>query len=207
MIRFDIDQGSEAWFEARLGRVTGTRFQNLMSKETTDSYQTLITNIACEIVSGRGEEGYSNALMEAAKEIEPIARAEYESMFDVKVSLPGFVIPDEDNPFHNWVGVSPDGLCGRGGLEIKCPLMRTHFEYILGGKLPTTYRHQVQGSLFVTGLDYWDFMSYSPGLKPFVIRVYPDAGLHEEYESRLVSLIHAVENKISVYNKYDYQNE
>jgi len=40
--------------------------------------------------------------------------------------------------------------------------------------LPTDYFQQVQGSLFITGFERWDFMSYSPGLPPLIIPVYRD---------------------------------
>ena len=59
MIIHNIEQRSEAWHQVRCGRVTGTRFKNLVSKETTDSYKDLLTNIACEIITGKQEETYS----------------------------------------------------------------------------------------------------------------------------------------------------
>jgi len=60
MIIHNIEQQSEAWFSARCGRVTGTRFKNLVAKETTDSYKDLITNLACEMITGKMEETYRN---------------------------------------------------------------------------------------------------------------------------------------------------
>jgi len=208
MIIYDIEQRSEAWHEARCGRVTGTRFKNLMSKDTTDSYKDLVTNIACEIITGRAEETYSNATMEAGIEMEPEARNEYEVSFDVKIKQAGFIIPDEGEPYHQWIGISPDGLTPDNGMiEIKCPLMRTHFEYIEAGRLPAEYRYQVQGQLFVTGFNYCDFVSYVDGMKLFVMRILPDLELFKEFEMRLDKLIVQVLEKISMYNKYNYLNE
>jgi putative phage-type endonuclease len=208
MILYNIDQHSEAWHEARCGRITGTRFKNLMSKESTASYTDLITNIACEIITGRAEETYVNANMESGLETEPEARKEYETVFGVEIKLIGFIIPDEDNKYHNWIGISPDGLTSDNGLiEIKCPLMKTHFEYIEENRLPPEYRYQVQGQLFVTGLDYCDFISYVEGMKLFVVRVYPDKELFAEFEQRLDKAIIQIQNKIEVYNKYDFLNE
>jgi len=208
MILYNIDQHSEAWHEARCGRITGTRFKNLMSKESTASYTDLITNIACEIITRRAEDTYINATMEAGLETEPEARKEYETVFGVEIKQVGFIIPDEDNKYHNWIGISPDGLTSDNGLiEIKCPLMKTHFEYIEENRLPPEYRYQVQGQLFVTGLDYCDFISYVEGMKLFVIRVYPDKELFTEFEQRLDKAIIQIQNKIEVYNKYDFLNE
>ena len=208
MIIHNCEQQSEAWYLARCGRVTGTRFKNLMSKETTDSYKDLITDIACEMITMKAEESYSNANMEYGLETEPEARKLYESIFDVEVKTVGFIMPDEDNRFHEWIGISPDGLLPYNGiLEIKCPKMRTHLEYIERDSLPSEYRYQVQGQLFVTGFDHCHFMSYVKGMKPFIIPVYPDINLFHEFETRLDILIEQVKQKLENYHKYDYLNE
>lgn len=207
MIVFDIEQGSEAWFEARCGRVTGTRFKSLVAGESTQTYKDLITNIACEIITGKMEETYSNAAMEHGIETEPKARREYELTFDTDVKQIGFIIPDEENKYHEWIGVSPDGVVEDGMIEIKCPYARTHMEYIEAGKLPSEYRYQVQGQLFVTGFNYCDFVSYVEGMKLFIVRVYPDPELFATFEGRLEKLIIDVQNKLQVYNQYNYLNE
>jgi putative phage-type endonuclease len=208
MIIHNIEQGSEAWFAARCGRVTGIRFKALVAGEGTATYKDLVTNIVCEIITNKAEETYSNAIMEHGIETEPIARLEYVFLFETEVKTAGFITPDEDHKYFTWIGISPDGLLPEEGiLEIKCPLMRTHFEYIEANKLPAEYRYQVQGQLFVTGLKYCDFMSFVDGMKPFIIRVYPDLELFKEFEKRLDLLIIQVQNKLSTYHKYDYINE
>jgi putative phage-type endonuclease len=208
MILHNIEQQSEAWHSVRCGKVTGTRFKALVAKETTDTYKDLLTNIACEIITGKAEETYSNANMERGLELEPIARTEYESLFETIVKTVGFISPDEDHKYANWIGISPDGILpDEGILEIKCPLARTHFEYIEANKLPSEYRYQVQGQLFVTGFKYCHFMSFVPDMKPFIIPVYPDLELFAEFEKRLDLLIIQVQNKLSLYKSYDYLNE
>jgi putative phage-type endonuclease len=208
MIKHLIDQKSEAWHEVRCGRVTGTRFKSLVAGNSTATYKDLITNIACEIITGRAEETYFNAIMENGIETEPEARKEYEALFGVIIDQIGFITPDEDHKYYDWIGISPDGLTPDNGMiEIKCPLMRTHLEYIEANKLPSEYRYQVQGQLFVTGLSYCDFMSYVDGMKPFIIRVFPDAELFKEFETRLDILIEQVKSKIEIYNQYDDSHE
>ena len=61
-----------------------------------------------------------------------------------------------------------------GLLELKCPQEDTHLLYLARGVLPTDYKAQVQGQLWVTGRAWADFMSYCPELPPFLIRVEPD---------------------------------
>jgi putative phage-type endonuclease len=205
MIIYNCEQRSEAWHEIRLGRVTGTRFKDLMMGESTKGYKDLITNIACEIISGRAEETYSNAVMEAGIETEPEARKEYESIFGIEIKEVGFIIPDENTIYHDWIGISPDGITPDNGMiEIKCPLMKTHLGYIEDNKLPAEYEKQVQGQLFVTDLDYCDFISYVEGMKPFIIRVNPDKALHLEFQKRLNKLITEVQDKLKLYNEYNY---
>jgi len=204
MIIHNIEQRSEAWYSAKCGLVTSTRFKSLCAKDTTDTYKDLVTNLACEIITGKIEEGYSNAIMEYGIETEPLARKEYEDITESEVKKVGFVIPNEDHKYHGWIGDSPDGLLPEDGLlEIKCPLARTHFEYIEANKLPSEYRHQVQGHLFVTGLNYCDFMSYFPGMKSFIIRIYPDLELFAEFEKRLDVLIQQVMAKLDLYQNYN----
>ena len=205
MIIHNIEQRSEAWYAVKCGLVTSTRFKNLCSKETTDSYKDLVTNIACEIITGKMEENYSNAIMEYGIETEPKARQEYEDIVDCEVKLAGFITPDEGHEYFDWIGDSPDGLLPEDGiLEVKCPLARTHLEYIEANKLPSEYRHQVQGHLFVSGLKYCEFVSYFPRMKLFIFRVYPDLELFKEFEVRLDKLIKDVENKLKVYEQYSF---
>ena len=53
--------------------------------------------------------------------------------------------------------------------------------YLAGGVCPKKYVPQVQGEIWVTGALWGDFMSYHPGLPPFLIRVEPDP----KYQSAL----------------------
>jgi len=211
MIKYYFEQRSDAWFDARCGRVTGIGFKDLMTYENdikkaknSIGYNNLVTRIAVETITGEVEPTYQNDIMQRGLDLEPFARIEYEHLFDVVVDEVGFVIPDEDSPFHDWVGVSPDGLTD-GLLEIKCPLGNTHFKYLREASLPPEYRWQVQGQLFVTGLLYCDFMSYYPKMKPFIIRIEPDEIEHERITERLNIFIEDVKLELEKYKSYDYR--
>jgi putative phage-type endonuclease len=205
MIIWNFEQKSEAWHEARCGRVTGTRFKSLVAGTGTQTYKDLVTNMACEIITRKQEETYVSADMERGVELEPIARVFYSEITGIDVREMGFISPDDDTPYAEWIGISPDGvLPDKGLLEIKCPKFKTHLEYIEANKLPSEYKYQVQGQLFVTGYDYCDFMSYADGMKPFIYRVFPDYELFKEFEQRLDKLILDVKEKLSIYENYDY---
>jgi predicted phage-related endonuclease len=99
------------------------------------------------------------------------ARLLYEVLKEVEVEQVGFVVGDPDFEY----GCSPDGFVGEDGLiEIKCPTIAVHVEYLIKNELPSKYFHQVQGQLLVTGRKWCDFVSYYPVMKPLIIRVERD---------------------------------
>jgi len=209
MIIHNIEQRSEAWHEIRLGRITGTSFQTLVSGESTKGYQDLILNLAGEILTGISEESYSNDIMERGIEFESDAAKEFSEVTGFELQEIGFITPDENTPYFEWIGVSPDRLIKIGGnytsgLEIKCPLRKTHLRYINENRLPMEYVKQVQGALFVTKLPKWYFMSYYPGMKPFIKEVLPDESLFATFETRLNKIIPLIKTQIENYHKYDY---
>ena len=202
MIKIDIEQGSESWFAIRAGKITGTRFAKVMAGDATATYKDLITDLAGEVITGEVEETYSNAIMERGVLLEPEARKVYEQEVG-KVTETGICLFDD---YEDWVAYSPDGLMTDGLLEIKCPIRKTHLNYIEKNVLPNEYRWQVQGGIMVTGAKYCDFMSYYPKMKPFIIRVQPDRDMHLELMREVDKAIKLVKRKIELYNKYDFDN-
>lgn len=204
MIKVNIEQHSEAWHSLRLGRFTGSRFAKVMMGESTDGYKDLMVDIAGEIITHESEETYVNADMERGTELEPGARKEYESIFG-EVEQVGIILLDDVDPISDYVGFSPDGLPVDGLIEIKCPKLKTHINYIRKNELPNIYKWQVQGGLMVTGVKWCDFISYYPGTKLFIIRVYPDLEMHKALRERLDKSIVEVKKILAEYNQYDYE--
>ena len=173
MIIADVEQGTEEWFAARLGIPTASGFDKIVTTKGEPSKQALkyMYQLAGERVSGIKEESYESAAMRRGKDVEQEARDFYELTQGVEILKVGVCYPDKKKRY----GSSPDGLIGEdGGVEIKCPIMSTHVGYLLDGGLPMDYFQQVQGNLLVTGREWWDFLSYYPGLKPLLIRITPD---------------------------------
>ena len=173
MITVDCVQGTPEWFAARCGIPSASNFDKIVTSAGAPSKQAekYMYQLAAERVTGRTEESYSNAAMERGKETEAEARALYEMLRDVKVEQVGVCYPDEKK----LCAASPDGLVAKDGLiEIKCPLIYTHVQYLLDGVLPTDYFQQTQGQLYVTGRKWVDFISYYPVIKPFIIRCVRD---------------------------------
>lgn len=181
------EQRSEEWFQARLGKITGTGFSAVLaggSGKTRDSY---MLKLIAERLSGEHEEGYTNEAMERGIELEDEARTHYEETNVCVVPQIGFFLHDD---FANWIGVSPDGLVGKDGLlEIKCPKATTHIKYLLTNTdkprwIDPAYTAQIQGQLWVTDRKWCDWVSYAPQIpdRPMlVVRVERD----EEYINNL----------------------
>ena len=166
-------QGSDDWHQLRLGKPGGTSFSDIVLRDGKPAAgrTKLLYRLASEILSGETTPGFQNAACLRGIEMEPEARSAYELITGADVVQVAYVFADENR---RW-GCSPDGLVGDDGLvEIKCPLAHTHVEYLDRGNLPGTYYHQCQGQLAVTGRAWLDFMSYSPNIRPFIIRVARD---------------------------------
>lgn len=167
----ELIQGSEEWRAARAGRVTASRFADVMAKIKTGeaaSRRDYRWELLTERLTGLPCEGYTNRAMEWGTSHEAEAREAYEAETGELVQRVG-LIPHPDHPM---IACSPDGLVGReGGQEIKCPYSSVvHVQTIKGG-MPAEHRAQVQGAMWITGRKWWDFVSYDPRM-PEELRLY-----------------------------------
>lgn len=179
MTKVDAPQRSEAWYEARRGIPTCSRFDSILTPkkgEPSAAQETLIDELIAESIFPP-EEGaiYTphTAEMEQGMRLEAEARCSYELDFakGQPVTEVGFLLHD-----CGLFGGSPDALVGEdGGVEIKCPAPKTHIGYVRDGVLPLAYKGQVHGHLIVTGRKWWDFFSYARNLPPLYVRVTRDA--------------------------------
>ena len=113
--------------------------------------------IVCERLTGQSQEdGYVNAAMQRGIDKEAHAFVAYEALTGNLASVVGFLAHDT-----LMAGCSPDGLIGdKGGLELKCPKSSTHLGYLRSGRVPSAYLAQITHSLWITGYDWWDFLSF-----------------------------------------------
>jgi hypothetical protein len=169
-------QGTPEWFEIRKGLPTASEFSKVMAKvgprggtshkEYVGRMQ-YMRELAGEIITGevRDAEWLGNRHTERGKEREAEARDLYALMHDVEPQRVGFIR-------NGNCGASPDSLIGDdGGLEIKDCLPHLQIERLQDKTLPGQYKWQVIGSLLVSERGWWDFMSHSRGLPPFITRV------------------------------------
>lgn len=196
-----MEQLSQEWFEARLGKVTASRVSDVLAtrkgQESTVRAKYKL-QLATERLTNKKTDTYMNQAMQDGIEREPMAREIYEKLKDVTVEEVGFV----QHPAIERAGASPDGLVGDDGIiEIKCPIETTHTTNLLERKLPSKYKPQVQFQLSATGRKWCDFISYNPNFEPrlqlMVVRVERDDDYIEKIEFEILKFLAEVELMIN----------
>jgi len=174
----ECEQGSPEWFAARLGRVTGSRANDMMATVKTKGEEAakrrdLRVQLVCERLTNQCQEDqFVNADMRRGTELEPAARRAYEAATGELVLSTGFLSHDS-----LLCGSSLDGHIGDLDviLEFKVPRPATHLRYLRGDGLPSEHRYQVLHNLFVSGAPAADFVSFCPAfpepLQLFRVRV------------------------------------
>ncbi len=161
-------QQTDDWFAQRLGKVTASKVKDVMAKgrggAPSATRQNYMMQLLCERLTGKREEGYTNAAMQRGNDLEPIARAAYEMYEDCEVVEVGLIL----HPSIDGFGASPDGVIllenGRRGLEIKCPNTAQHIAVIQSGKHDTQYEWQMLAQMACADLESVDFVSFDDRL-------------------------------------------
>ena len=176
IINENLEQGSEAWLEMRKGRATASEASKIITPtgKVSSSRVKYMRKLARECVCNDPLEWFGNKHTDWGNEHEPAARNLFAEITEMDVREVGFCTRED-----GIIGFSPDGLIYDGsipisGLELKCPGPDVHTDYLMEGELPADYKIQVHWSLAASGLSAWYFMSYFPGLNPFILKVEAD---------------------------------
>lgn len=196
-----MEQRTEEWFKARLGKVTASKVADVMAKTKTGisaSRANYLSDLVVERLTGQQAEFYQNDAMQWGTDTEPQARMAYEAHKKVLVDEEGFI----DHPSIANFGCSPDGLIETDGLiEIKCPNSKTHIDTLLSGKAPSKYIPQMQTQMAITGKQYCDFVSFDPrlpeDLQLFIVRVDRDNDYIAKLEEEVVGFLNEVEQTVT----------
>jgi putative phage-type endonuclease len=197
----NVIQGSELWFAARCGKVTASRVADVIAKTKTGpstSRANYAAQIVAERLTGNVQESYTNAAMQHGTETEPEARRTYEFFSGRTVHEVGFVA----HPTIAMTGCSPDGLTDDEGMvEIKCPIVATHIETLLGASVPGKYITQIQWQLACTGRAWCDFVSYDnrmpESMRLFVKRIERDDARIAELEREVIKFLAEVDATVA----------
>lgn len=179
------DQKTDEWLIERLGKITGSMYSKVLGGAV--GRRTYLMELATEILTSEVRTFESNATRYGT-ESEDEAKRQYEFETGNVIEETGFIL----HPSYDFTGVSPDGLIGdEGGVEFKCPYNPTYHTKTVVDGMPKEHKAQVQGALWVTGRQWWDFVSYCPkmpvGKQLYVERQYPDGAYLEELENKVLT--------------------
>ena len=181
----DLIQGTDEWKAIRKGKPTASRFSDIITAAKGDLSKSAggyIRELIGEAFVPDWEPWQGNADTERGKVLEADARDAFAAETGLPLEEVGFCLADD-----GICGCSPDALIAGdlgyiSGVEIKCPIPKTHIGYVLDGGLPDAYKQQVHGSMAVTGLNEWHFWSFFPGLRHHHVVVKRD-----DYTEKLAS--------------------
>jgi predicted phage-related endonuclease len=186
------EQQSIEWLQSRVGHCTASRFKDVLDftkagKEGAkrSAYR---MELVVERITGKPAEHFVNDAMVWGTETEPLARMAYEAHTGAMVTQTGFL----HHKTLKYVGGSPDGLIDDdGGIEIKCPSTSTHIKTLLSGECD--HLPQIQGLMWITGRQWWDFVSFDPrlpeGLQLFIKRVQRDNAFIDEIAAAVINFV------------------
>lgn len=194
-------QGTTEWYQDRLGLWTASFFDKAITstgKRSTQSEE-VINRLVAERIIGRPDDTFQSEAMLRGKELESEALSFINFALNLDLQPTGFI-----RSLEYEYGCSADAtdLSNETGLEMKCPSLHTHIEYITSGKLPSKYRAQVQGGMLVTGFKKWIFMSYHPDVKPLIIEVERDEEYIQAMKDILVGCCEEVNKKYKLVTEF-----
>jgi hypothetical protein len=166
-------QGSDAWLQARAGKITASRYKDARDRLKPAKGETIgrpsakccayAAQVAVERIAERPiDKVFQNWQMREGQEQEPHARNAYDVETGNIVQEVGAVVTDDDLFLY-----SPDGLIGDDGLlEIKTLLSADVILRVIGQGDLSEYMDQCLGGLWLTGRKWLDLVLWAPALEP-----------------------------------------
>lgn len=204
------DQGSADWLADRAGHATASCFVDVMAVSKRDgkplkARQDYLWKLVVERLTGEPVQSASSFAMNWGTDLEAYARAAYEMETGALVQEAGFI----KHPDLPWIGASSDGLVGdKGGVEIKCPHNSAIHLLTWRDGMPEHHMPQVQGQMWVLGLDWVDYCSYDPRmqqgaehLKLYRQRIERDDKYISGMEAAIIGFLAAVQIEVDHYLK------
>lgn len=203
----NCQQGSTEWLNARLGIMTASNAHLLLVNGKKDGLGDALITHAYHLIAERFTGQMSgkfdgNEYTERGHILEPIVSDYYVQMGYAKaddIQEVGIVLNFADK-YGYPVGASPDRLVGeKGGLEIKTREPHLQAELLLTGDIGKKHLAQVQFGLWVTGREWWDYISYAENMPFYIKRFYPDEKMHQIFDEKIgkfYQLIEEMMNKI-----------
>lgn len=177
MITHDVEQKSEAWYELRKFKMTGSHAQEIGN--CGKGLDTYITELCAESYA-LTQESYTNENIERGIALEGEARDVFSFLTGKEVKEVGFI------EYNEFVGTSPDGIIEEenGMIEIKCHNNVKHFKLMLEGEkeIESKYMWQMQMNMLVGGFTHCYYISYNPNFEESIVffKIEADKDKHEK---------------------------
>lgn len=186
------DQNSEAWFDDRLGKITGSKFKDILVKRGNNKkigfYQLIADKLATT-------DGYTDA-MERGHELEPEALKVFSEKTGKEIEQVGLCVAD----FNDDIALSPDGLIKVNGkyleaVEVKCLSSARHLQAHFEQEVPDEYYEQlVQYFIVNEDLERLYFVFFDPRISALPIHwitierkdVEDDVKKYREYQEEVI---------------------
>lgn len=189
----NCEQGTQEWLNARLGIITASNAELLLVKGKGDNglgdgLISYLEQLGAERFTGQSDTEFTgNDHTDRGHTLEPIVSDYYDGMGYSKgesISQVGIILNHSKLVGYD-VGASPDRLVGdKGGLEIKTRLSKLQFRLLRTDDIGKKHLAQIQFCLWVTGREWWDYISFCEGMPFYIKRVYPDLEVHKTFETK-----------------------
>ena len=201
----NLEQGSDAWLQCRVGKTTASRCKDARDKLKNGNPSAKMTGYAAQVaverIAGKPiDKVFENWQMREGKTQEPECRAAYEALTGNLVEEVGAIATDDDAFLY-----SPDGIVGNDGLiEIKTLCSADRMVSIIGGGDVSDFIDQCNFGLWLTGRKWIDLCIWAPSLAPIgleltIHHITRDEAAIEALEADLMAfavLVSAFENKL-----------
>lgn len=206
-IRTTILQGTPEWYLARNGMINSSEVtpgfaRNQSTPKDAMSFgkgaKSYVIGVAGDRMGGMDEDTYQSPLMLRGSTLEDEALDRYEDRMFTTLDRGTWWVHDNMN-----IACSPDGLDeespdGKGGVEVKCQNRAKHAMCWIAQEVPPEHKYQVNINLWITGYDYWDYISYHPGVREdlqlCIIRTLPNHQFFTEISMRMIELERQINN-------------
>jgi len=195
------EQRTEAWWQARCGRVTASRIADVITTTRNGwghARAKYADQLVAERLTRRPQDMRRIRSLDDRADLEHEAIAAYEFYVGESVKRVGFI----QHPDIEMAGSSPDGVVGRkGGMEIKVYDAAQHAKLLEGNLNPMEdYLPQIMFNMATTKRTWWDFVAYCPTMpeefKLFTKRIDRAKDVIEKIESTVIEFLAEVDVRV-----------
>ena len=203
---FGPEYGTLAWSDFRRGKVTASRFDDVMTEGVGKAPNkarygkgalTYLRELVAATITGVDKVGGSSRAMERGIDMEQDAIDYYANSRFIEVG-PGRLLVIDDT----IIGATPDGFVddpvrGLGTLQVKCPNSDNHLETIMTKRVPDQYAYQIQGELWVSERVWCDYVSFDDRFPDPLKMVVIPVARNEEVIAEMSERVHEFANMVN----------